>query len=311
MSDINGPLPSPVPDLFIKNDAPNKFQLDAIWDVIAPARVDLRIMDDEITEVQKHLLGLQAKRAPLQSFVDEHAGLHIRRLPEELLAMIFMFTLPDDPLPSPLRPKAAPLVLGQVCKYWRAFSRNTPLLWSTIQIAPIDNEKLLAVFVRWLERAGNCSLHVLYKGPDIESESYIEQAPDIEEEGLEWDLISGLAARIEHLHVQITPDMLPLIFPADGRHGLVRLQSLCVINISDNPDEIDWTLNIGTGAPRLLFAHVDNLSLQRLDLPSGQLTTCHIDTESVPDFFTFLREATNLMDCEINVLGSADSPFKL
>ncbi|KZP33298.1 hypothetical protein FIBSPDRAFT_847953, partial [Athelia psychrophila] len=67
----------------------------------------------------------------LAEIFDEHAGLHIRRLLEELLAMLFMHPIPDKEYPSPVRAGAAPLVLGQVCKFWRVISRAMPLLRSS------------------------------------------------------------------------------------------------------------------------------------------------------------------------------------
>ncbi|KZP30083.1 hypothetical protein FIBSPDRAFT_143139 [Athelia psychrophila] len=128
------PHTSPVPHLLTTNDPPNKHEADTTLDALARSRADLRILDGKIAEAEKRLLRLLEKRASVQHFVDEHAGLHLRRLPEEIFAMIFILTLPDEAYASPLHPDLAPVALGQVCRSWRAFSRAMPLLWTTIRI---------------------------------------------------------------------------------------------------------------------------------------------------------------------------------
>ncbi|KZP33302.1 hypothetical protein FIBSPDRAFT_1036403 [Athelia psychrophila] len=288
-------VPSPEPGLPSTNDAPNRLQSEPTLDELANCRAHLRILDAKIPDVHAYLLGLQAKRASLQRFVHQQAGLRIRRLPNELLAMVFIFTLPDDPYPSPRRPEAAPLVLGQVCKFWRAFSRAMPILWATFEINAIKTEEIRAAFVQWIERAGNSALTVCYR----------ELA--ISKDALEWDVISGIAARIEDLDMEIALEILPQIFPEDGRHGLVRLQSLRFVNTDGEPREPHGILlDIGARAPQLSHVCIGNLNLHHLALPSSQITTCHLDIKFPLDFIIFLREARNLVDCEIILFESGD-----
>ncbi|KZP15163.1 hypothetical protein FIBSPDRAFT_91266 [Athelia psychrophila] len=289
-SDINAttfPPDSPVSHLLTTNDPPNKYQLDAILNALARSRADLQILDDEIAEAQKHILGLQAKRASLQKFADEHAALHIRRLPTELLVWVFMFTLPRHPsLPDP---KEAPLVLGQVCRLWRVVSRSTPPLWSTIRIETIPTEGHRVAVLEWLERSRPCPLTV---------------HAQLSDDGLEWGVVAGIAARIEHLHISVYHDRLAQLFSIDGCNSLDSLQSL-YLQVTDRRDEweFEWiTIDLGTRAPRLSRIHVvPELTLKRFILPFIQITVCNLGVKDIPSFTLFLQGAVNLTDCTITI----------
>ncbi|KZP15166.1 hypothetical protein FIBSPDRAFT_959137 [Athelia psychrophila] len=145
LSDLNAStLPPAVSHLMTTNDPPNKHQSSAIDDELARSRANLRSLDIEIAEAQKHLLGLQAKRASLNLPMPQ--SLHIRRLPIELLVRVFMLALPRD-CPSPLRPEEAPLVLGQVSRVI-VVSRSIPSLWSSIRVQTMSRvRRLVTLFL--------------------------------------------------------------------------------------------------------------------------------------------------------------------
>ncbi|KZP13095.1 NAD(P)-binding protein [Athelia psychrophila] len=287
-SDLNTSTPPAVSHLMTTNDPPNKHQSDTIDDELARSRANRRSIDGEIAEAQNHPLGLQAKRASLQNSVDELASVHIRRLPTELLVRVFMLTLPREPSLS--HPGAAPLVLGQVCRLWRAVSRSTPLLWSTIHIEAIQTEECRVAVLEWLERSRLCPLTV--------------HASQLADGGLEWDILAGIAVRIEHLEIQVDYDKLAQLFSVDGCHNLDALQSLR-LEVTDCREEWEFdeiTIDLGTRAPRLAHIHVDpQLGLQNLILPSIQITLCDLAVNDYTSFTLFLQEAVNLVDCTITV----------
>ncbi|KZP03829.1 hypothetical protein FIBSPDRAFT_1055056 [Athelia psychrophila] len=290
LSDLNAStLPPAVSHLMTTNDPPNKHQSSAIDDELARSRANLRSLDIEIAEAQKHLLGLQAKRASLQIFVNELAGLHIRRLPIELLVRVFMLALPRD-CPSPLRPEEAPLVLGQVSRLWRDVSRSTPSLWSTIHIQTIQTEEHRDAVLEWLERSRFCPLTV---------------HAQLGDDGLEWDILAGIAARIEHLDIEVVVDKLAQLFSVDGCHRLDALQSLhleVIYFMESLPFKGIAQIDLGTRAPRLARIHVGpDLTLQRLVLPSIQITICNLGVDDNTSFTLFLQEAVNLVDCTITI----------
>ncbi|KAJ7157290.1 hypothetical protein C8R46DRAFT_859860, partial [Mycena filopes] len=55
----------------------------------------------------------------------------LRRLPLEILAYIFLLTIPSVEETCPLR---SPWILGHICRRWRAIALATPALWSSIVI---------------------------------------------------------------------------------------------------------------------------------------------------------------------------------
>ncbi|TFK38340.1 hypothetical protein BDQ12DRAFT_630766, partial [Crucibulum laeve] len=73
----------------------------------------------------------------LKEIVDAHQALlsPIRRVPEEILAQIFIFCLPTDRC-AVMNVREPPLLLGRVCSQWRDIAVRTPRLWSSIHIVP-------------------------------------------------------------------------------------------------------------------------------------------------------------------------------
>jgi hypothetical protein len=78
---------------------------------------------------------------------------YINRLPIETLTDIFLHCLSFAPTYPLVIPKAgyAPLLLCQICAYWRQVALATPELWASIQIGPGTVHRLLASL--WLERS--------------------------------------------------------------------------------------------------------------------------------------------------------------
>ncbi|KAJ7767372.1 hypothetical protein B0H14DRAFT_360001, partial [Mycena olivaceomarginata] len=59
----------------------------------------------------------------------------IRRLPRELLQMVFLFAVPDR-LPLATQSTISAIQLAHVCSYWRTVALDTSRLWTTIDISP-------------------------------------------------------------------------------------------------------------------------------------------------------------------------------
>lgn len=178
--------PSPVPSLFTTNNTPNRFQAGAIRDAIACARADLHTLDDEIARVQNHLLALQAKRASIQRFTDDHGGIRIRELPNKLVVHIFTFTLLQHP--SYLDPEDALLLLGQICRSWRAISRAKRGLWASFKRGHArtrKNEKLDDMVFKWLEQSDNRPLTLQYQ-QTLEDIELPEIHSEYESESEDW-----------------------------------------------------------------------------------------------------------------------------
>ena len=85
--------------------------------------------------------------------------LSIKSLPPELLSQIFISCLPENPCFSPL---FSPLLLTQVCHYWRVVALETHELWSTIMIRnhAMKRRDILSLLDLWLKRSGTRPLDV-------------------------------------------------------------------------------------------------------------------------------------------------------
>ncbi|KAL1736739.1 hypothetical protein EV714DRAFT_266700 [Schizophyllum commune] len=66
------------------------------------------------------------------SFSPPSYGIHlafVNEMPPEILAEIFVHTLPLGLYEAPLYPRSQPLLLSHVCRYWRDVAINLPSLW--------------------------------------------------------------------------------------------------------------------------------------------------------------------------------------
>ncbi|THV07222.1 hypothetical protein K435DRAFT_833591 [Dendrothele bispora CBS 962.96] len=84
----------------------------------------------------------------------------IRRLPLEILSLVFLHCLPDQEFVEP-RPLDAPLLLTHVCRVWRDLALSMSSLWSSISVRAdkegcYPRKKLLEI---WLQRSGSKPLH--------------------------------------------------------------------------------------------------------------------------------------------------------
>ncbi|KAJ7191791.1 hypothetical protein GGX14DRAFT_321793, partial [Mycena pura] len=124
---------SPCSEHLVTNSVPSDFQTNEIRKLILSVEAEISDLDAEIINVQRALDRLQQKRAGLADFVKSHCGVvsAIRRLPSELLAEIFSYSLAArEPFHSP---EALSHVVG-VCNRWRTIVLAFPLLWRHISL---------------------------------------------------------------------------------------------------------------------------------------------------------------------------------
>lgn len=84
-----------------------------------------------------------------------------RRIPPEVLGEVFYHCLSKTPYITP-RDVESPMVLTQVCRYWRAVAMSTPLLWSSLSmnLQKTVCEKYRRGCEAWLARAKSVPLIV-------------------------------------------------------------------------------------------------------------------------------------------------------
>ncbi|KAJ7609005.1 hypothetical protein FB45DRAFT_707482, partial [Roridomyces roridus] len=114
---------------------PEEAELDSIRSFASTTRARLAVLEEGIVELEDRLKQLQSERAALKALHEEDSAIlsPLRRVPPEILAEIFSWTLPgpDDGFALAGRKvKHSPWILGHICRRWRAIALSTPSLWS-------------------------------------------------------------------------------------------------------------------------------------------------------------------------------------
>ncbi|KAK7022108.1 hypothetical protein R3P38DRAFT_3538325 [Favolaschia claudopus] len=173
---------SPFADHLGTNYVPSDAEVAEIRSLLAGPEDDLASLDAEIEALERALMELREKREALKQPIDAHRALisPIRLLPLDILAEIFLACLPSK-REALIDDSKAPLLLGRICRSWRAVAYSTPTLWSSIHIPweydcpPAILTRLEAIVEAWLRRSAACSLSVSlvvpYHAADIAADS--------------------------------------------------------------------------------------------------------------------------------------------
>ncbi|KAK7048937.1 hypothetical protein R3P38DRAFT_2467342, partial [Favolaschia claudopus] len=62
------------------------------------------------------------------------------RLPFEIVSIIFAYCLTESASPTP-NPGMAPMLLAQICRFWRNIALATPALWTAICINSVPRRE--------------------------------------------------------------------------------------------------------------------------------------------------------------------------
>ncbi|KAF8814471.1 hypothetical protein BYT27DRAFT_7334452 [Phlegmacium glaucopus] len=119
-------------------------------------------------------LGYKSFHQAPRSLSQYNVSLPINQLPIELLCDIFSKFLEDDrehpdytPASRPLvsfYSRADPMILGQVCSWWRKVALSTPVLWSNIFLSQPSMSQISRIHL-WLRRAANSPLNLAIEEP--------------------------------------------------------------------------------------------------------------------------------------------------
>lgn len=112
------------------------------------------VLDAEIIQAQAILDEPQRRRTALREKTDSYKAClsPVRRLPPELIAEIFQFTLKPLNIPTATE---SPLLLCQICSRWRDIAISLSSLWSNIYLNLYGHPatKVLPLLRLWLDRA--------------------------------------------------------------------------------------------------------------------------------------------------------------
>ncbi|KAJ7609582.1 hypothetical protein DFH06DRAFT_186457 [Mycena polygramma] len=150
--------------LLRSNEIPLDSELPSIHSIISDGENRLAAVDIEIAAVRARLAQLTQTRWQINKSIREHRAVisALRRMPPELICEIFAWTLPLDT--SARKP---PWNLGWICRSWRLWALEYPLLWSCISIPSTDTEPsdempLSCMIECQIERSANAPLDIVW-----------------------------------------------------------------------------------------------------------------------------------------------------
>lgn len=168
------PIPPPkISDKLYTNYIPSVSETTKIKEYINIVNEKLFDYDARIAELNRALVETTRKRSQLAEVGMAHAALlsPFRRIPPDILQLIFVFCLPSR-RNAVMHVSEAPVLLGRICSEWRRLSLATPEVWSSLHIVPPGMNCTNSAAARfqnkresiqmWLARSGACPLRVSF-----------------------------------------------------------------------------------------------------------------------------------------------------
>ncbi|KAJ7062758.1 hypothetical protein C8F01DRAFT_1135143 [Mycena amicta] len=180
-------MASSVETLLYTNAIPSDAESAHIRDFLAVATPQLQALEAEVSRLRELLTAATKQRDLQKELIEAHRALlsPVRRLPEDILRTIFVSTLPVD-RDTAMCADEGPLLLAQICKFWRHVSLTTPRLWSSMHIAmphPQKNhwqvEQLLVALSTWLQRSGAVPLSLTIAAPRSISHAFTSRSSQV------------------------------------------------------------------------------------------------------------------------------------
>ncbi|KAJ6463881.1 hypothetical protein C8R45DRAFT_502323 [Mycena sanguinolenta] len=278
------------------NEPPEDSELMFIRSVVAETNTRLTRLDDEISTLQEKLAELEDKRTALLSYRTRNTAIlsPLRRIPPEVLAEIFSWTLPSltDALKIGSDTAQSPWLLARISSRWRAVCLSTTSLWSQIAIdyesstSNPSKHYSLALVETQIRYAKNLHIH-FYGCAEMDSQAQIEM----------FELLLKHCSRCEELALGITSEMLPLL--ATLRDRIPSLKRLCMQ--WEDPHPGVQSLDCFQTAPSLVdFGVNSSHHFVSFAFPAQQLTRYRLDGP-LQRHLTILGLAHNLIQAHIIV----------
>ncbi|KIM44128.1 hypothetical protein M413DRAFT_443171 [Hebeloma cylindrosporum] len=304
--DIPAP-PSTFSDKLNTNYVPGDTEIAEIKQYVSSVHHKLTQYDARIAELEAALQEITKKRTELHTIVSAHEALisPLRRLPPEILQLIFVWCLPQNHN-SVMHASEAPVLLGRVCSEWRRISLATPEVWASLHIVPpnvnFSNpgssaarfERKRELVKMWLERSGACPLSISLVWFAGDSEEEVKLCASI------LEVLVPMCGRWKTLDFQVP---LKMFTPFIGL-TVEDVPLLEGMSLMDNRTPLD-TVAVDRWPESLTFAEsatkLRNFTLTffsggiRLpSIPWPQLTTLYLES-NIAFFFTDSREMLNTL----------------
>ncbi|KAJ7464475.1 hypothetical protein FB451DRAFT_1263612 [Mycena latifolia] len=153
-------------DILDTNDPPAEVDIPSIHEFIARGSARRTHLDTKIASLKASLDELLQDRDPLDTEIRKHEGAvsPLRRMPTELLSLIFKYTLP--PHGHFPRVDSGPWAIAAVCSRWRTIVLSQPTLWSTVVLDFTDDPRPVIetaeTLEAHLERSGGSPLDITF-----------------------------------------------------------------------------------------------------------------------------------------------------
>ncbi|KAF7367731.1 hypothetical protein MSAN_00837000 [Mycena sanguinolenta] len=302
---------SPFADKLGTNYVPSDEEIAHLRDFLVGPTEQLAKIQAQIDEMELVVGQLKAKRESLQTDIDAHKALisPMRHVPEDVLREIFVACLPTAHN-AVIDINSPPLLLGRICRRWRAVLYSTPMLWSSIHIPSLRSDwtqhhdradffpRLRPVIEQWLERSASYPLDVSLVAGDFD-----ESTPDTHPISLLQNFSQRLRRLRFHGDLRV---LLPILRLGTESLPLLRsihLSTLANQPFSDYPDAVNLlripsltaiSLTVMANPLALPFkwSQLTHLSLQcSIASPDGAL-----DGVAALDL---LRRCPNLLQCHL------------
>ncbi|KAJ7354446.1 hypothetical protein DFH08DRAFT_854886 [Mycena albidolilacea] len=316
---------SPFADKLGTNYVPSEAEIKDIRGLLIDPTEELGRIQAQIDEMEVFVCQLKAKHSSLKTAIDAHEALisPVRRAPDDVLREIFLACLPIEHN-TLMDPSEAPILLGRICRHWRAVAHTTPMLWSSIYIPLPDlpdhdpstrlevvSWSLWNVVEQWFERSGTCPLTVSLSDST-------EYAYEFDLDNHLVTLLLSVCNRLRHLSLSAeTKVLLPLL--CLGPEELPILKSLRirsddsvpftdhqgVTNALQIPSLMDISLRV-TADPRSLPLKWSQLT--GLTLECQPVWRANGDKEGLDGIgaLQVLRWCPNLLRCELQITNWDD-----
>lgn len=319
--------------MFRSNSCPSVEASSGIKSLIEEHEHQLATIQDQVEHLKKRLADMEHRQVQTKdTLVKLHATLApIKRLPPELLSEIFEQCLdvgnPRVLFSMTARNKEAPLLLGYVCRSWRAIAHATPRLWRDMFVNVCDgrySDKLrrdaLPVLQTWLAHSGSLPLNLVIL---CKTERILPGLVDL------FETIAAHAARWKTVHVRLQNS--PVIFRLVCR-AFTECTSLSTFDVTDGgqcmsfvgnrqPNEVEDVqpvhFDLSLAPLRQLSLSLAGLTIRDVRAPWATLTRLSFmqdarsSASSITDYVTVLQQCTLLKECGIAIdNGIRDAPLQ-
>ncbi|KAJ7718128.1 hypothetical protein DFH07DRAFT_336872 [Mycena maculata] len=303
---------SPFFDFLEKGRVPSLQERKTIREILADKMSHLASLNSKVPKRRtgkKIPRQLRAELDHTRRFIKFHQALIApwRRLPIELIAEIFRFTLEvtnqddnaddywNDDRPSTLR-------LCRICRTWRAIAVSTPALWNVLSISLHSVSHPIEWISTWLDRSRSFPLYLQLFWGNKSLPEVINPVLSI----FETHLYHTAGLWIDGLDVE-DPDLVTNAYPKGTFPPTQSLHAPLLTTVgSDLPPDSkwDWISTACRASPRLTRLTVSKFSIDWF--PITNLTKMHIiDPVSMSDVLQILEHAPSLQDISFDVGGPA------